>query len=421
MRRILQTIADEHGTPCFVYFFDQVVDRCERVRATFGSRFEISYAVKANPNHHLLRAMLGHVDMLDVSSIGEVRHALASGWPAERLSFTGPAKRDAELLESVRSGVGEIIVESLDEARRLDAIAGSEGTTQNVLIRLSPARIPKGFGLNLAGKPTQFGIDESDIDEVMPKLRALDRLNITGLHIYSGTQCLNAESIAENYGIFAELFTRVCTAHEIEARKLVFGSGIGIPYHAGSEPVDLQRVADIASPVLDKLRNEPCFSATRLILESGRYLVGEAGVFLTRVIGVKESRGGRIGICDGGMNNHLAATGHFGAVIHRNYPMFKVSDDAPGAAEVTYELVGPLCTTIDTLGHGVLLNELSAGDVIAVGASGAYGLTASPVYFISHELPREILVETVDGRPTITDATQIVAQADAPVTTEAGS
>jgi len=284
-----------------------------------------------------------------------------------------------------------VIVESWREAAELDALAGDRSIQQGILVRIAPSRVPRGFGVNMAGKPTQFGIDEEVLEDVLPRIQSLRALDLHGFHIYSGTQCLNVESIAENYAIFIELFRRFSKQAALEPRKLIFGSGIGIPYHEGTSPVDLAALAERVNPMLDSLRADARFRETELVLEIGRYLVGEAGLYVTRVLRRKSSRGAELCICDGGMHHHLGACGHLGSVIHRNYRMFKVGGVGPD--DRAYDLVGPLCTSIDTLGHAVRLPEMKEGDLIAVHCSGAYGPTASPLHFIGHAPPREFLVE----------------------------
>ena len=398
-------MARDFGTPCYVYFMDGVREHVARLRAAFGNRFRLSYAVKSNPNPTLLRRMADVVDMFDVSSGGEIRHALRTEWDPAKLSFTGPGKTAAELQTALDVGVGEVILESVDEAVLLDRLAAAGNRTTRVAIRIAPARVPRGFGLNMSGKPSQFGVDEEDLDEAVRAVRGLSHLALRGFHIYSGTQCLNTEAIAENYEIFIEIFKRVCYAHNLRPEKLIFGSGIGIPYHENEVAVDVAAVAERANPALDALKSDRVFAATELVLETGRYLVGEAGVYLTRVVRTKRSRGVDIGICDGGMNHHLGAAGHLGAVIQRDYRMFKVTGDDTDD-EKGYTLVGPLCTTIDTLGRHVKFRGLEAGDVIGIRSSGAYGVTASPIHFIGHAPPRELLVDTVRGNVRIEDCTQ---------------
>jgi diaminopimelate decarboxylase len=402
MDNLLSHIAQRHGTPCYVYRFDDVKARFAELRAAFGDRFHISYAVKTNPNAAILSRMRGLADTLDISSGGELDRALRAGWPANLLTFTGPAKRDPELESAVHHGVDALVLESVQEARRLNAIAHCAGKIQSVLVRIAPAKVPAGFGISMAGKPSQFGIDEEDLPPALLAIESLPHLSLRGFHIYAGTQCLRPDSIASAWESFIELFRRFCYSSDLHPAKLIFGSGLGICYHEQDRRLDLAPIAGRINPTLDALRREERFAKTDFILETGRFLVGEAGLYLTRIVSRKRSRGAEIAICDGGMNHHNGACGHLGAPIHRNYRMFKVAADR---AQVTqpYDLFGPLCTSIDHLAHGAQLPDLNIGDVIAVHCGGAYGLTASPVGFISHPLPREVLVETTGGHLSIED------------------
>ena len=320
----LERIAAEAGTPAYVYFTEGIAARIADLRAAFGGRFALSYAVKANPNPALLAWLADRIEALDVSSIGEYRLAAAAGWDPARASFTGPGKRGPDLREAIATGIGELIVESPREAATADRIAAGLGLVQAVLVRIAPSRVPKGFGDQMAGRPSAFGIDIEDVHRDLPQILALDHLRVVGFHIYSGTQCLKPEALVENYRTFLEIFSDLCGQYSVRPRKLVFGSGLGIRYHENDQPLDLGAVAGGIASDLDAFCNRPGNRGVQLVLELGRYLVGEAGYFLTRVVGVKESRGARIAICDGGMNNHLPASGHFGMVIHRNYPMHKV-------------------------------------------------------------------------------------------------
>lgn len=389
---VLVDAAARFGTPCFVYFLDDVRERLDALREAFGGRFLVSYAVKSNPSATLLTWMKDRVPALDISSGGELRRALAAGWEAQRISFTGPGKRFSELSDAVSAGVGKLVVESLREAEDVDAIAGRAGRVQPVLLRVAPATIPRGFGVNMAGKPTQFGVDEEDAPAAVAAILRMPALKLAGFHAYSGTQCVDAKAVAENFGIFARIFAGLAAQFDLRPEALVFGAGFGIPYHPGMASLDLPAVAAGVAPVLETLAADPRTAGSTLYLEMGRYLVGEAGLYVARVTRLKRSRGADVAILDGGMNHHLGAAGHLGSVIHRNYRIFRVGSSAGGAAR-PYELVGPLCTSIDTLGHGVELPELAEGDLVGVHCSGAYGATASPVNFISHEPAREVVAE----------------------------
>lgn len=392
---ILAGAAERFGTPAYIYLTDAIETRLTELRASLGAWFDVSYAMKCNPNPALLAWLAPRVDLIDVSSGGEFALACAAGWQAQRASFTGPAKRDDELRAVIAGGLGKLVIESPREARAADRIAAELGVVQPVLIRLAPDRVPKGFGDHMAGRPSPFGIDIEDAPVALPQILALPNLHVIGLHIYSGTQCLRPDAIAENWRIYMQIFRETCATHDLMPQKLVFGAGLGIPYHPGDTALSLPQIAADIGPDLTAFRNEPRFSRTKLVLELGRYLVGEAGYFVTRVISTKSSRGSRLAICDGGMNAHLAASGNFGMVLRRNYVIHKIG----GGDEVEkVDISGPLCTSIDKIGGAVLLPPLAEGDLIAIHTSGAYGPTASPLHFISHPTPREILVEGAQAR-----------------------
>lgn len=407
----LKEIADLYPTPSFVYFMDDAAQRIAAIRTAFGGLLGISYAMKCNPNAAILEWMRGRVDTLDISSGGELAKGIAAGWEPERISFTGPAKRPIDLQESVHHSIGEVILESVNEARELDRHAGAAGRRQRVLIRVAPRRVPRGFGVNMAGKPCQFGIDEEDLDAAIREVRALRHLHLVGFHIYSGTQCLKPDAIVENYEIFLDIFRTACDEHDIVPDKLVLGSGIGIPYHDGDQTVDINAVAAGILPTLEAFKNTDRFAQSQLLLETGRYLIGEAGYYLVRVVNRKESRGTHICVCDGGMNHHLGACGHLGMVLHRPYRIYKVASARPDTDVEPFDLYGPLCTSIDHLGRNVKLPGLDTGDVIAVACSGAYGATASPINFISHDPPAEIMVETNRGQTSVREISPATALA----------
>jgi diaminopimelate decarboxylase len=403
---MLERIANEFGTPCFVYDLDAVRQRATAIKTSFGGRFELSYAVKANPNLTILRRLKGIVELLDVSSGGELRRAILAGWDPRLISFTGPGKSNAELQAAVDSRIGCVILESVDEAERLSAIATRTGREQPVLVRIAPATVPAGFGVGMAGKPCQFGIDEEDSMAAIAAMLAMRHIPLKGFHIYSGTQCLKPDALVQNYENFIRIFRHLSTQFDFLPERLIFGSALGVPYYPEDKPLDLDAVARLTNPRLDELRGEGRFAQTAFSLELGRYLIGEAGRYLTRVHHIKRSRGVDICVCDGGMNHHLAACGHLGTVIPHNYRLSLLGAKAGGKLR-PYEVFGPLCTTIDRLARNIQLPELAAGDVLAVECSGAYGLTASPIHFISHAPPKEILWETVDGVRRAEDITEI--------------
>lgn len=390
-REELLAAAGTLGTPLYVYDLDLIRARLERLRATFGSHFGVSFAVKSNPNVALLKGLAPLVDSFDVSAFAEAERAIAAGMEPERLTFCGPGKRPEEIRRAVRIGVGELVLESLHEARLADGFAGELGTRQTVLLRINPATSPRAFGVNMSGKPSQFGVDEEEMEAAIDALAALPNLDLAGFHIYSGSNSLSHEGLAENFGILTDIFRRA-TAHWGQApRKLIFGAGFGVPYLPTDEEIDLAALAAEVLPGIDALKAEPAFAETELELELGRWLVGPAGWLLSSIIGAKASRGTELRICDAGFNTHLAAYGMMGSVIRRNWRIANLSN--PEGPVERYTVVGPLCTTIDTLATKLELPATAIGDVITIENSGAYGLTSSPTRFISHPEPREALLE----------------------------
>lgn len=390
-RAKLAAAIDLVGTPLYLYDLDIVRARFAELESLFGRHFGVSYAVKANPNIQMMRHLLPHVATFDVSSYKEVERALDAGCPVDQITFSGPAKRNVEVVGAVDLGIGELVLESLTEADTANAAAAVRGVKQQVLIRINPAVGPRHFGVNMAGKASQFGIDEEEIEAAIDHVLALPSLQLVGFHIYSGTNSLNADAIAENFAIFISLFRRGVEYGGFVPKKLVFGSGFGVPYVSSDAPLDVEAVASKVMPMLDELKAEPAFAHAVCLLEMGRWLVAPAGLLLTSVIAEKASRGVNFRACDAGFNNHLAACGMMGTVIRRNWNITNTSN--PDDVLQTYTLVGPLCTTIDILATDIALPEVRIGDVLAVANSGAYGLSASPTRFISHPEPSEVLVD----------------------------
>lgn len=389
----LLRVATEFGTPLYAYDLTSIVERTRLLRSLFSNRFDVSYAIKANPNAGLLQALRPEIATFDASSFGEVQRALRAGMPAERISFSGPAKRSYEINGAIDLNVGELVIESLPEAVEASRYAQKIGRRQPCLVRINPLKVPRKFGASMAGSASQFGIDEEDIATVLPQIRGLPGLELIGFHIYSGTNCLDPKAIAENFAIFSEIFQTAQAVTGIEIRRLIFGSGFGVPYLPDETPLDHAALPELINPIVDDLLAKPQFTAAQCNLELGRWLVAPFGWMLTSVISEKRSRGSDIRTCDAGFNNHLAACGMMGSVFRRNW-VYKNLSNPDGPAE-NYTLVGPLCTSIDRLAVDVEIPKPRIGDVIAVENSGAYGLTASPVRFISHPEPREVIL--LDG------------------------
>ncbi|MFK7880413.1 type III PLP-dependent enzyme [Roseobacter sp.] len=400
--------ANTFGTPLYVYNLDMVQKRLSILSDLFGNRFGISYAIKANPNPTLLAALQAGLSTFDASSFAEVIAAIDAGMPAKQVTFSGPAKREAEIKGAIVAGVGELVVESLTEAKRASSIAKERGVNQNILVRINPLKLPRKFGASMGATASQFGIDEEDLARDLPIIRDYPNLNLIGFHIYSGTNCLVPEAIAENFAIFADIFRAAQEITGVKPKRLVFGSGFGIPYLPGEDALDHAALPALINPIIDDLLDGEAFNETKCNLELGRWLVGPAGWLLTRVISEKHSRGVEVRTCDAGFNAHLAACGMMGSVIRRNWDFENLSN-AKGQTG-RYMLTGPLCTSIDRLAMDIELPKVSIADVLSIASSGAYGYSASPRGFISHPEPREVVIENGQLRDATPPLARIAAE-----------
>ncbi|MEO5493693.1 MAG: pyridoxal-dependent decarboxylase, exosortase A system-associated [Sphingomonas sp.] len=365
-------------TPVFVYDMAVVASRIARFRAAFPG-VDLHYAVKANPFAPLLAAMAPLVDGFDIASGGEL--AMTDGFANPR-SFAGPGKRDAELEAAIVARV-TVNLESSGEADRALAIADRLGITPRLAARVNPEFELRGSGMRMGGRASPFGVDADQVSVLVKRIIAAGA-DWRGFHIFAGSQALDVEAIIDSQAHTLDLAARLADAVGVAPPLVNLGGGFGIPYFPGELPIDIEAIGEALLPRLAALPN------TRFAIELGRWLVGEAGVYLTRVVDRKQSRGETFLVCDGGLNHQLAATGNLGTVVRRNYPV-AVATATPGAATETVSVVGPLCTPLDRLADQIELPAARPGDVIAVFMAGAYGLSASPHDFLGHPKPTEIL------------------------------
>jgi len=375
------------GTPVFVYDPAIVATRVARFRAAFPP-IDLHYAIKANPLPELLAAIAPLVDGLDVASAGELTRALAVK-PAAAISFAGPGKRDAEIEAAVVAGA-TLHCESENEAARTLAIADRLGTRPRVAVRVNPDVELKGSGMKMGGRPSPFGVDA-------PRVPALVRALIDGgadwrgFHVYAGSQALSADAVADTQAATIALCARLAEEAGTAPPVINLGGGFGVPYFAGDVALDVEQVG---ARLADALATRPAILAeTRFAIELGRWLVAEAGVYLARVIDRKESGGETFLVLDGGLHHQLAASGNFGTVVRRNYPLAVAHRMGEPATE-TVSVVGPLCTPLDRLGDRVALPHADVGDLVAVFLAGAYGATASPSAFLGHPPAREVVARS---------------------------
>lgn len=392
-----EDIAERYGTPFYLYDLETVQGKCAAIRKAFGDSLELLYAVKANPNRELLAAMRGEVDGLDIASAGELERALAVGYEAGCISFAGPGKTRDELRRSLEAGVGCISVESLRELHDLRDLVRAGAPQASILVRVNPQLLIKDFAVKMGGKASQFGIDEEELPSALDFIKAnADVFDFKGIHIYAGTQCLKEESLAQNLANTLAIAARVTTDYGMECSVINIGGGLGVSYYEEHPGLDLEKLAALYRAEFDKYR-EATGTTPRILLELGRFLVAEAGIYVTRVVSEKLSRGEQFYVLDGGMNHHLSASGNLGMTLRKNYLVRNLS--RPGAERKTCTLVGPLCTPLDLMGKGVSVAAPEVGDLIGFLNSGSYGYSASPLLFLGHGEPRELLVEGKDVRP----------------------
>ena len=379
--------AEAEGTPLFVYDSRLIGAKIATFRHCMPPGVALHYAVKANPYQPLLRWLCKYVDGFDVASLGELEALEGAGADVLQVSFAGPGKSDAELSRAITDGA-TIHLESEGEAARALRIAGDLGKTPRLSVRVNPPFALKGAGMKMGGFASQFGIDHDRVPAVVRTL--LDAgAEWRGLHLYAGSQCLDWTALAETFRQAITLAGEISEVAGAEPPEVNLGGGLGIPYFEGDEQVDTHSLGQALG---EQLAGVPAsLATTRFIIELGRWLVGEAGVYLTRIVDRTTSRGKTFLVTDGGLHHMLAASGNFGQLLRRNYPVAIASKfGAPPTEEAS--IVGCLCTPLDLLADEVSLPAAEAGDLVAVFCAGAYRLSASPQAFLSQSPAREIMV-----------------------------
>jgi diaminopimelate decarboxylase len=335
----------------------------------------------------VVQHMASLVDGLDVASAGELRCALDTPMPAGHICFAGPGKTDAELSQALAAGV-IIHLESRGELRRLDRIAQASGITPQVALRVNPDFELRSSGMKMGGGAKPFGIDAEQAPALLQEIRTMGIL-CRGFHIFCGSQNLQPAALMEAHANSIALAQRLADTAALPVAMLNLGAGFGIPYFPGEQPLDILPIGEALDGALTDWRRN--FPASRVALEMGRYLVGEAGIYVTRIIDRKISRGQVFLVTDGGMHHHLAASGNFGQVIRKNYPV-AIGNKMQAEPREAATVVGPLCTPLDILASEMELACAGVGDLVVVFQSGAYGLTASPTGFLSHAAPLQVVV-----------------------------
>ncbi|WP_066556212.1 pyridoxal-dependent decarboxylase, exosortase A system-associated [Croceicoccus bisphenolivorans] len=383
-----QWVGQAGATPLFVYDGAMLDARVARLRAAMPQRLAIHYAVKANPFGPVLERMASLVDGFDIASGGELSLATAAGMPAAKISFAGPGKDDGEIEAAIVQGA-TLNLESVREFERALSIGERTGVRPRLAVRVNPDFDLKGSGMKMGGGAKPFGIDAAHVPNLVRRI-VDSGAQWRGFHIFAGSQALSADAVIEMQTQTVALAVRLAEKAGAELAHCNLGGGFGIPYFPGDEPLDIAAVGDALGETLEAL--PAAYAKTEFAIELGRWLVGQAGVYLTRVLDVKDSHGETFVVVDGGLHHQLAASGNFGTVVRRNYPVAvanRFGDEPSGEPQ---SIVGRLCTPIDRLAEKVALPIMQEGDLVAVFCAGAYGASASPAMFLGHGPAREILV-----------------------------
>ena len=375
--------------PCFIYSKQIIIEKIKLLRSTLPKAIKIHYSIKANPLPALVSFIAEHVDGLEVSSLEEMKIALATGMDSASICLTGPGKSYEELEIAVKYGI-VISAESSLELHRLDEIGTEVMHKPSVLIRVNPTYTQKRAGMKMASGSSQFGIDAEQIPELLNWIKD-SCIDLHGFHVYSGSQILDAEAINYSQNKTIELIKEFTSTYKIPIKSINMGGGFGIPYFSKHTPLDLSSIGKNMHslfPIVESIHSE---QPINVIIELGRYIVGESGVYVCKVVDKKISRGKTYLITNGGMHHQLAASGNLGQRNRKNFPVY-IANKLNSPVKEVVNIVGKLCTPLDLLGDNIELSKAEVGDNVAILQSGAYGYTASPINFLSQPNANEYLI-----------------------------
>lgn len=384
LTRLVQRVG---STPFYAYDREKITERIALLRRNLPDEILLHYAMKANPMPAVVQHLAGLVDGLDVASVGEMRVALDTILSPEKISFAGPGKKEYELSSAIAAGV-VLNLESEQEMESVAQLGEYLGIVPNVAIRVNPDFELRSSGMKMSGGSKPFGVDAERVPDMLIRLGLLG-LNFVGFHIFSGSQNLNATAIQEAHTKTFQLGIRLAEYAPSSVRLFNIGGGFGVPYFPGDRALNIAAIGENLQRQMPEVKRQ--LPDTRIAIELGRYIVAEAGVYVCRVLERKVSRGQIFLVTDGGLHHHLAASGNFGQVIRKNYPVI-IGNKIQGSVREVVSVVGPLCTPLDLLADQMQMAKASAGDLVVILQSGAYGLTASPTEFLGHPAPVEVLV-----------------------------
>ena len=382
-----ELVAEAGGTPLFVYDNNIVGAQVARFKGAMADGIALHYSVTANPYEPLLEFLGRYVDGFRIVSLGELKRLQDASLAGIPMNLAGPGKLDLELEAAVRAGA-TISVESEGEARRAIEAGDRVGVQPRISVRVTPPFSIEDGRVTIGSRPSPFGVDAERVPALVLGLIEAG-VDWRGLHMFGGAQCLDAAAIVEVHRVTIAHAGEIADAIGTPLPELNLGSGFDIACRPGDEPLDIDLIARALNNAL--CNAPPLLATTRFTIELGRWLVGESGVYLSRVVDRTESCGRTFLTTDGGGHHLIGATGCLGERGVANFPI-AVANRFGAAAEEDVTVTGCLCTPFDLLGDDVPLPRAEEGDLIAVFCAGAYGLSASPQAWESRPLAREMLV-----------------------------
>lgn len=379
---VLVRAASRFGTPMYVYDSAQMEHRWNWLRGILPSNSVVFYSVKANPNVRIISAFRKLGASCEVASLGELTAALAAGVSTCDMIFVGPGKTQRELEFAVTHDLGAVVAESTCEVLRLLALSETHGCRVRVALRVNPGR---GKGSIRMGGATQFGMESEAALGLLRATFGSASLTIVGLHAYLGTGILTWQEVLENTQSILQMADYLQQNSGQELTFIDVGGGFGIPYFDRESEPDWDALIIPLADLVDQYRlKHPCTKT--FAFESGRFLIGPAGVLVTSVVDVKHREDMCFVILDGGINIFGGEDQYRG---FRPPPVRVLCED--GRANEAITLCGPLCTPADRLAVDTLLPLPRSGELVAFYQAGAYRFTASPGLFLSHGFPCEVL------------------------------
>lgn len=388
---LVSSIGNKYKTPLYVYDTIIIDRKINDLKETITENIELYYAMKANPNLGIVSIMAKKKMGVEVSSSGEICIAIKAGFEPVNILFTGAGKTEEEIRYALENGISFFNVESYNQAKMLEKLAREADKKIKVLIRINPNIELGQSSLKMGGTARQFGIDEENIEPVLEYIQQSSFCRFVGIHLHVASEVLDTEIYKKNIRNVLNTAVKLSQAYKLEFEIIDLGGGLGVPYiPRDGEGINLHELKQFFEHEL-KQYYDITGQATKFIIEPGRFIVAECGMFLTKIIDIKDSRGKRYVITDGGVNNRPGVS--IKSRLSKQHIPIEIVDKIRGNTLQTVEIAGPLMTPTDILATGVnIATEVEVGDLVAFFMSGAYAFSTSSQYFLSHPVPAEVLI-----------------------------